>query len=248
MTTPDAGATGPDRLRSDEPATPHPLDNPVWQSLTGPQVGTAERHGLAARYTPDIAPFAGVADEFDTQAWADLARLVGPGNLAVMVGLTGEPERFGWRAEFHIPGVQLVAERPIGVPSPTGDVTLGPADADQMAALVALTEPGPWRDRTVELGGYRGVRDDAGRLIAMAGRRMNPPGHIEISAVCTDPAHRGRGLAGDLVRAVASEIERDGGIAFLHAAATNVGAIRLYRALGFEMRREITFTGLRAPV
>ena len=103
-------------------------------------------------------------------------------------------------------------------------------------------------NRTVELGGYRGVRDDAGRLIAMAGRRMNPPGHIEISAVCTDPAHRGRGLAGDLVRAVASEIERDGGIAFLHAAATNVGAIRLYRALGFEMRREITFTGLRAPV
>jgi predicted GNAT family acetyltransferase len=80
----------------------------------------------------------------------------------------------------------------------------------------------------------------------MAGERMRPPGFTEISAVCTDPAYRGQGLAGRLVRAVAAGIRARGDVPFLHAAADNVTGIRLYERLGFALRREILFGALRA--
>ena len=66
-------------------------------------------------------------------------------------------------------------------------------DEPQMAALVALTEPGPWRPRTIELGDYFGVFD-GDRLVAMAGERQRLPGFTEVSAVCTHPDARRRGL------------------------------------------------------
>lgn len=67
------------------------------------------------------------------------------------------------------------------------------------------------------------------------------PGWTEVSAVCTDPAYRGRGLAARLVRAVAAKIEARGRTPMLHAAETNVNAIRLYEKLGFTVRRSILF-------
>jgi predicted GNAT family acetyltransferase len=80
----------------------------------------------------------------------------------------------------------------------------------------------------------------------MAGERMRPPGWTEISAVCTDPAYRGQGLAGRLVRAVAVAIRRRGDVPFLHTAADNHTGQRLYAHLGFTRRREILFAALRA--
>jgi predicted GNAT family acetyltransferase len=75
----------------------------------------------------------------------------------------------------------------------------------------------------------------------MAGERMRPPGWTEISAVCTDPAWRGHGFASRLTRAVAAGIVARGDTPFLHAIATNVTAIRLYKELGFTHRRDIQF-------
>ncbi|MCU1652927.1 MAG: GCN5-related N-acetyltransferase, partial [Pseudonocardia sp.] len=34
---------------------------------------------------------------------------------------------------------------------------------------------------------------------------------------------------------------------FLHAAATNASAIRLYESLGFRLRRQVTFLAARVP-
>jgi predicted GNAT family acetyltransferase len=44
----------------------------------------------------------------------------------------------------------------------------------------------------------------------MAGERLRPPGWAEISAVCTDPAFRGEGLATRLTLAVAAAITARG--------------------------------------
>ncbi|MFG1886179.1 GNAT family N-acetyltransferase [Micromonospora sp. NPDC049102] len=74
-----------------------------------------------------------------------------------------------------------------------------------MLSLIARTQPGPFLPRTVELGTYLGLRRD-GALVAMAGERLHPPGWTEISAVCTAPEVRGRGLATRLVQAVAAGI------------------------------------------
>ena len=71
---------------------------------------------------------------------------------------------------------------------------------------------------------------------------MKPDGFTEVSGVCTDPAFRGRGYAGALMRVVASAIQARGEMPFLHAYARNKGAIALYERFGFGLRREILTT------
>jgi predicted GNAT family acetyltransferase len=96
------------------------------------------------------------------------------------------------------------------------------------------------------MGAYYGIRR-GGRLVAMAGERLRPPGWTEISAVCTDEEHRGQGLASRLVLHTAAGIGSRGDTPFLHAAAVNTGAIRLYETLGFTLRRSTLFHFLQVP-
>ena len=115
-----------------------------------------------------------------------------------------------------------------------------------MRALAGLTKPGPFVERTHELGRFIGIRHE-GQLVAMAGERMRPPGWTEISAVCTDPQFRGQGLATRLTLAVAAAIRARGDTPFLHVMADNVTAIRLYETLGFRARRSAPFVVVQAP-
>jgi len=85
-------------------------------------------------------------------------------------------------------------------------------------------------------------------LIAMAGMRMHAPGHVEISAVCTDVAARGRGLASTLVRDLVARIRDRGETPMLHVAEDNIGAIPIYESLGFETRLRTEIFGARAPL
>jgi predicted GNAT family acetyltransferase len=115
-----------------------------------------------------------------------------------------------------------------------------------MLALVTETQPGPFGTRTIEFGGYIGLREE-GRLVAMAGERLRCRGYAEVSAVCTLERHRGRGLGTALVRAVVHQIRARGEEAFLHASSSNETAIRLYRALGFRVRLEPEAFIVRVP-
>lgn len=218
------------------------LDNPVWFALTGPQQPLALRRGRAARFDPAMSPFVGLADD-DDASWDDLAKLLGPASPAVMFR-TGRVPR-AWTETFSGTGFQMLAESVTPREDPE-IVALGPDDAGDMLELARRTRPGPFEARTHEFGGYLGVRRD-GALVAMAGERMRPPGWTEISAVCTDEAARGQGLAGRLVRAVASSISARGDQPMLHVAASNTGAISLYERLGFRIRREVEFVGYLSP-
>ncbi len=219
------------------------LDNPVYTALTGPHAHFAERYGRALRYPLDVSPFIAVDDPTDPGAWADVAGLVGPGQVVPVTGVSQAPP--GWEVLGAIAGVQLVDDGVAAAPDAEA-VVLGPDDVPEMLALVQRTRPGPFLSRTVELGRYLGLRHQ-GALIAMAGERLHPPGWTEISAVCTDPTHRGRGLASRLVRAVAEGIRQRGDTPFLHASESNTNAIRLYRSLGFRLRRTTTFMSTRTP-
>ncbi|GAA3113924.1 GNAT family N-acetyltransferase [Streptomyces echinatus] len=236
-----SGPGGPGRTSA---GVPHVLDNPALASLTGPHAHFAERRGRVLRYPVDVSPWLALPDDPDARDWADLAALAGPGAGAPLPGFRGEvPE--GWETTFRAEGVQLVDDGLAAAPDPEA-VRLGPADVPEMLGLVARTRPGPFLPRTVELGTYLGIRRD-GALIAMAGERLHPPGWTEISAVCTDPAFRGEGLATRLIRAVAHGIRERGETPFLHASAANTGAIRLYESLGFRLRRRTAFLEVRAP-
>jgi predicted GNAT family acetyltransferase len=104
-----------------------------------------------------------------------------------------------------------------------------------MVALAELTEPGPFRLRTMELGNFYGVFHED-MLVAMSGKRLHLPGLVEVSGVCTHPDARGRGYAAHLMSIVIDEIERQGKLPFLHAFADNP-AVRLYERLGFQLRQ-----------
>ncbi|MFM8236462.1 MAG: GNAT family N-acetyltransferase [Actinomycetota bacterium] len=221
-----------------------PLDNPVWHALFGPHAHLALAEGAARRYDPEVARFCGLPDDPTRADWTDLARLLGPAPAGFFaVAPLALPT--DWTVNAVSESVQMVATRPIGAADPAL-VTLGADDAPMMLDLVRRTEPGPFLARTHELGTYLGVRTD-GRLVAMAGERMRFPGHTEISAVCTDPDHRNRGLARRLVRAVAAGIEARGETPMLHARATNAPAIALYESLDFELRTRFDVIIARPP-
>jgi GNAT superfamily N-acetyltransferase len=214
------------------------LDNVPWAALTGPQKRFGEFHGRAARFRPDVSPFTGMDDTTDPAAWADLAALVGPGKPLFVAGPRVIPPP-GWERVGGLPGVQMVDAGVAGDDDPAA-VRLGDADVPEILDLVRRTDPGPFAERTIELGTYLGIRD-GGRLVAMAGERLKVPGWTEVSAVCTDPAFRGRGLAARLIRAVVAGVRARDERPFLHAASTNTGAIALYERLGFAVRTPVIF-------
>ncbi|MFC4942461.1 GNAT family N-acetyltransferase [Pseudonocardia sp. GCM10023141] len=220
------------------------LDNSAWTAMTGPQSHLAERIGNATRYRPDVAGFSALPLTPTAADWADLAELTGPGRTTVISG----PRRVaptGWEVTALVDGVQFDGTGLRVEPDPEA-VVLGVDDVPEMMDLVERTQPGPFRTGTHLLGTYLGIRRD-GRLVAMAGERVRPPGWSEISAVCTDASVRGQGLATRLVRAVGAVIRERGDVPFLHTGAANTTAIRLYEHIGFVLRMRTEFTELRAP-
>lgn len=211
----------------------------MWAALSGPQACFSEAAGDAARYQSDIAPFAALADYGDPAAWRDLASLTDYALLTAPAIAPGP----GWEMAVSLPGVQMVGHGMTGVDDPEA-VVLTETDVPEILDLVERAKPGPFRKRTVELGRYLGIRED-GRLIAMAGERFRLPGWTEVSAVCTDPDHQGRGLGARLTLAVAACILERGELPFLHAAADNERAIRLYERLGFEPSHDVVFASYR---
>jgi ribosomal protein S18 acetylase RimI-like enzyme len=212
-------------------------------SLTGAHARFAERRGNVLRYQVDVSPFVAMPDEPDEADWADAARLIGPGGTLALAGIRAAPPA-GWEVMTIGEGVQMTGED-LKVAADPEAVPLGRADVPEMLDLTARTKPGPFLPRTVELGAYLGIRR-GGTLVAMAGERLHPDGWTEISAVCTDEAWRGRGLASRLIRAVGAGIRARGEIPFLHAVATNP-AIGLYEQLGFRHRKATAFAGARIP-
>lgn len=234
----------------------HPLDNPVWSALRGTHSGVAVGAGRALRYRPDISVFCGMADN-SPDSWADLADIAAADGLVVIFrpGPIVEPD--GWARLYSGNGHQMVLEgAPRSVPSlatidpQTGLAVsmrpLGERDVEQMTALVQRTEPGPFLSRTVELGGYVGIFHGEA-LVAMAGQRMRPEGHCEISAVCTDDSARRRGYASIVTAEVADGIRARGETPFLNVRTDNTAALPVYARLGFEVRAVTSFAALRRP-
>lgn len=220
------------------------LDNAVWAALNGPQARFAEIHGSARRFPIDVSPFCAIPNLRNVECWQDLAELVGPGGHAVLTG--NElivPEN--WEVLGGGTGKQMIGDSVLGE-ADSEAVPLTLADVPEMLDLISRTQPGPFLPRTVELGGYLGIRVD-GDLVAMAGRRMNPPGWVEISAVCTDASYQGRGYGRRLVNAVVADIRSGGQLPFLHVSESNTNAIRLYEKLGFRTRVPVGFKVLQAP-
>lgn len=215
----------------------HPLDRPVWNALIGRWTGFARGDERALALRADYGPFAAARDT-SPESQAALAALVPDTGVLWIVEAEEQPLPPGTvevgRPLLHQMEASAIAQGRADLPvEPLAD-----ADASEMQALAALTEPGPFLSRTHEFGGFIGIRQQ-GRLVATAGRRMRPPGFTEVSGVCTHPDFRGRGYAGALMRLVAQSILDEGETPFLHVYGANSGAIALYETLGFRFRAEM---------
>lgn len=222
----------------------HPLDRPVWASLTTHHVPLSEGSELARRFARDVNLFASACDD-TPEAVAELASLVKPGETIFILQVPEIVIPSGLVEIKAAKGVQMVAPRGMTSETSRGDIlTLTQEDAPEMLALATLTEPGPYLARTPAMGTFIGIRSE-GRLVAMAGERMRFPGYTEVSGVCTHPEFRGRGLARRLSAAVVAGIEARGDQAFLHAWKSNHSAISLYEGLGFKVRAEVNVAVLK---
>ncbi len=216
---------------------PHLLDNPIWSSLTTAQRHFATGDGLARAFVPEIGPLSGIAEE-TAAAYDNLRADANPDAVQVLFLDRPPVPREGWTlirdgqlTQMIYSGTEIEEFE-----MPAGMRRLTAADVPAMVDLATLTEPGPFRNRTHELGAFFGIFE-GDRLLAMAGQRMRMPGFVEVSAVCTHPDARGRGYARTLMSAVMKLILSDGDTPFLHSFAQNHNAIRVYNALGFAHRR-----------
>jgi predicted GNAT family acetyltransferase len=225
----------------------HPLDNVIWKALTTRQAEFAESFDQARRFIPEVALLAAFLEP-TARSYESLAGLISTrGTLGLFLDMPYQP-RPGWNLVAGAPMPEMVYQGASAALSRSSShpeiVELGAADVSEMMELTALTKPGPFNQRTHELGTYLGIRRD-GKLVAMAGERLKIPGYTEVSAVCTHPEHAGHGYARILMTEVIERICSRGETPFLHVREDNVRAIELYQRLGFAQRVLLHFAVLR---
>ncbi len=223
------------------------LDNPIWSALSTEHRELALGDHLAKSYLGEIGPLSGLAEQ-SSSAYESLRSLAGSGGILGLFLQQSYEDRPGWSlirggelSQMIWRGTDLPASNP---PTAVTLRKLMPRDVPAMIELAKLTEPGPFRKRTSELGAFFGIFEND-RLLAMAGQRMHIPGFIEVSAVCTHPDARGRGYARALIVTVMRDILAQKRTPFLHVFADNTSAIRVYEALGFTQRRVLHLAVLK---
>jgi ribosomal protein S18 acetylase RimI-like enzyme len=213
------------------------LDNMIWRAFAGSQrhltAGTERARRFAKGYSPLIAFADPLAADFE-----EITPFCAPGEKFYCGGWTG-PEPAGWKIELDTTMCPMLFTGS----APAADdslpsVRLAAEHVPQMMELTTLTRPGPFGDRTIELGEWHGVFDGE-LLIAMAGERLQAGKLHEISGVCTRPGFEGRGLARRLTGLVLRKQLARGETPFLHVAAKNARALELYRRMGFVVQREV---------
>lgn len=212
------------------------LDDIAWHALTGPHAHCSTGSDSARRYAPGFPPIIAFADR-ERPDFAALRPYCEPSERLYCAGWTGLVSP-GWVLAAQTTMHKMVWDAPVPTLAPASRrpaevVRLGAEHVPQMLELVALTHPGPFGPRTVELGDFFGIFEGQ-RLVAMAGERMRAATLREISAVCTHPDYQGRGLARRLIQTLLRcQLER-GETPFLHVVHENTVARRIYEAMGFR--------------
>lgn len=211
------------------------LDNITWHTLTGPHAAFSAGTDSVRRYAAGFSPIVGFADpaRADIEALEPWCR---PDEQIYSDGWSG-PVPARWRLHVESTMLRMVWDHAAPGDEPVPCRPLVPADAQQALDLALLTRPGPFGLRTLELGDYLGCFE-GGRLIAMAGERMHAGTLRELSGVCTDPQHQGRGLARRLMAMLMRRQRARGETPFLHVMSGNAVARRLYERMGFRVHAE----------
>lgn len=217
----------------------HMLDNPIYYSLTTSHQQYANGTDTVRYYQDDICRFIGLKNN-SLQELITLGEISAVNSQFVFFAINPIQIPSIWELSNHIDMYQMVY-RGSGIAdhNTTEIVNLERADVPLMLELVELTKPGPFLTNTIELGNYTGIFREE-KLVSMAGHRFYLQPYREISAVCTHPDYLGNGFAFHILQEQISRILKRSEIPFLHVRADNMGAIKLYQKLGFQIRTEMT--------
>ena len=229
----------------------HPLDNAVWHALATEHASWAEVRGTARRYPSDVSVFHGV-EVLDDRGWADLAALVGPSAGLALFRASVPEAPDGWTVHHRGHGHQLTVTAAALEPSVTTIDEpilrrLTMSDVGEALALVELTRPGPFAERTLEMGRYWGHVDADDRLLAMAGERLHLTGFTEISAVCTHPDARAGGWPPPSPGRSPSGSSSGARPRSCTWRPTTTPPCGVYERLGFRRRRTVEFAFVESP-
>ncbi|PKB16987.1 GNAT family N-acetyltransferase [Flavobacterium sp. 5] len=212
------------------------LDNPVWYSLSETHKNFGIDSGTTKFYHPDYCPFGGFTS-FETikDAISEYAVLA---NTFFIIGQKPIiPENLKLKNELIC--LQMIIHNQIDSTVDDQIVKLGDEHLNDLLELVKMVYPEYFKKKTYSLGNYYGIYKD-NQLVAVTGERMQMDQFTEVSAVITHPEHTGRGYAKQLVAHTVNTIFSKDKIPFLHVAESNIGAIKLYEKLGFQIRTKIS--------
>ncbi len=222
----------------------HILDNPIWNALISGNKKFAQGSDTVKFFPGEVSPFIAFKDN-STPRFDALYDMIAFDTPVLLFAVVEMKIPDSWSVLLVIHGFQMVYT---GSPLPELQEeeieVLTYEHIPQMLVLTKLTNPGPFALRTIEFGNYEGVIKD-GHLVAMAGQRLHPYDYMEISAVCTHPDHAGKGYARQLLLRQVRHILAASGIPFLHVKTDNSRAINVYKSLGFEIRKAVSFIVLQ---
>lgn len=209
------------------------LDNIVWHTLVGPHFPFTIGNHSVRRYAHGLPPIVAFRD-IRHPDWHALGQLMNSGERMYCDGLAGSVPA-GWRIDGEGLLIKMIWDGPVGMEHDLAPeaVRLHLHSAAAAVELASLTNPGPFTSRTLELGEYFGIFDEA-RLVAMAGSRRCAGGFSEITGVCTHPAFTGRGLARRLVAKLLQRQLLLGERPFLRVMSHSAAARQLYLRVGFR--------------
>lgn len=213
------------------------LANIFWRSLTGSHAHLGEGTDRIKRYMRGFPAMVGFADPANPD-FASLTAFCDPGERFYCSEWRG-PEPAGWAIEVDTSMCAMLWQGTLPAPDTSLQITrLGREHVPQMLEIAAVTRPGPFPQRPMEMGEWYGVTE-GGRVVAMAGERLYAAPLREVSGICTLPDYQGRGYAKRLTEQVIRSQLARGLTPFLHVASANARARSLYERMGFVVEREV---------
>lgn len=216
------------------------LDNPAWNALNETHSNFAMGGNLVKRYQPEIVAFAAFNHNNPNP---QLDEIFNAGELLFIIADLPVLAK-NYIVEKIVEGVQMVCTNKIEIETTVDIEKLTASDDEQIMELVNEVYPGYYKSGTRLMGDYFGIKQN-NKLVAMAGERIRMNNFTEISAVITHPNFGGKKFAQQLVAHISNKNFESGVIPFLHTEQTNERAIKIYKYLGFEHRRNINFTKIK---
>nr|WP_299072724.1 GNAT family N-acetyltransferase [uncultured Allomuricauda sp.] len=217
----------------------HQLKNPVWHSLKETHKKFVVEFDGVQFYDPEICTFGSFFDETKTAKASNDYLKTSDEFFFVSENQTPIIDDAKTFLEKKIDGCQMVLNKLTDIQITERIVLLDESFIDEIYDLIWLVMPGYYQKRTFEMGNYYGIFKD-GKLVSIAGQRMQTNLFIEVSAVVTHPNYTRKGLAKQLIAHDTKEILKENKTPILHTNKGNL-AISLYEKLGYTLTRDMNW-------